>query len=77
MVNLYKMDTQKNIKSKSILDILRRKSASVDYFLVQWIKQNSKRKGRLSILNKQKLVFQYQSTFQKDSHVDFTSFTLA
>ena len=52
MVNLYKMDTQKNIKSKSILDILRRKPASVDYFLVQWIKPNSKRKGRLSIFNK-------------------------
>ena len=52
MVNLYKMDTQKNIKSKSILDILRRRSASVDYFAVQWIKHNSKRKGRLSVLNK-------------------------
>ena len=28
-------------------------------------------------MSKEKLIFQYESTFQKDSHVDFTSFTLA
>ena len=44
--------------------------------MVQWIKHNSKRKGRIYITS-EKLIFQYDSTFQKDSHMDFTSFTLA
>lgn len=79
MLNLYKLQSEKNIRQKSIIDIimLRKSSAVLDYFSVQWIKHNSKRKGRLSIINNEKMLFQYESTFQKDSHVDFTSFTLA
>ena len=76
MVNLYKPKSLKKLEPKSFIDKWFRKSINNRYFNVDWIKHNSKRKGRLS-LTKEKLVFEYSGTFQKDSHVDFTSFTLA
>lgn len=50
MVNLYKLKTQKNLKSKSFVDFIFGKSnISGDYFQVLWIKHNSKRKGRVHL----------------------------
>jgi hypothetical protein len=55
---------------------MMRKNEGQSVFLVDWIKNNSKRKGHLSIEG-EKLRFKYLSTFQKDSHLEFTSFVLA
>lgn len=44
-------------------------------FRVEWIKNNTKRRGMLKLLET-KLQFCYESIYQKDSHLDFTHFRL-
>jgi hypothetical protein len=59
MVNLYKKKNPNGpLKQKSFMSRFLRSTASTDSFTVQWIKHNSKRKGRVS-LTSEKLIFQY------------------
>lgn len=49
MVNLYKPKSLHDIQPKTFMSKLFRKYATHTYFNVDWIKHNSKRKGRLSV----------------------------
>jgi hypothetical protein len=75
---LYSMHhEERQSKEMGMLEKFLTKNKEKDsVFFVDWIKNNSKRKGYLSI-EQEKLRFRYISTFQKDSHLEFTSFILA